>query len=105
MSRSARPTTYGSTSSRREERPARSPSTCPNRKGPPVSVLPQNDHIDVSLSRDTPRQTCIPQVWTESRLKRSWEKGIRNSAVQPSESMLVPTSHTGSHDESVNSLA
>src|ERR1041385_2452639 len=73
---------------------------CPNREGPPVSVLPQNDHIESSLSRFSWRQTCMPQVCIESRANRSCEKGIRNSAVHPSESIAVFASHTGSQDGS-----
>jgi hypothetical protein len=46
-----------------------------------------------------------PHVCTESLEKRSWLKGMRISAVQPSESTCVAASHTGSHDLSLSAAS
>ena len=43
---------------------------------------------------------CSPHVCTVSRGKRSCAKGMRSSAVHPSESIVVATFHTGSQDSS-----
>src|ERR1700694_18625 len=77
----------------------------PKREGPPVSSGFQKDHMETSLRRLSVRQICMPHDWTESRPKRSWENGILNSAVQPSESICVLTAQTGSHEGSANSVA
>ncbi|NJD09553.1 MAG: hypothetical protein FIB01_03575 [Gemmatimonadetes bacterium] len=54
---------------------------------------------DVSLVRATLRWNWMPQrcgVPSTGALKRSCESGIRNSAVQPSESTLAAPSQIGS---------
>jgi hypothetical protein len=53
-----------------------------------------------SLVRATSRQTPKPKVWAGCAVKRSWLNGMRNSAIQPSESMAVATSHTPSQERS-----
>src|SRR5450759_2231450 len=53
-----------------------------------------------SFSRSTYLQNCRPHCWTASREKRSWEYGIRSSAVHPPPSTCVAASHTGSHESS-----
>src|SRR3954463_10031911 len=95
------PTTYGSSSARPGALVMTRPCRCPNRGGPPDSCSPQKDHCDSSLSRLSWRQICRPQVCSSLvDGKRSCENGIRISTVQPRESMLVLTSHTGSHEGS-----
>ena len=46
------------------------------------------------------RTKRTPQTCWGAPENRSCENGIRNSAVQPSESIAVATSHTGSHESS-----
>src|SRR5882724_11177289 len=95
-------TTYGSSSARPGALVITSPCRWPKRGGPPVSCKPQNDHCDNSFSRLSWRQICSPHVCSAVvEGKRSCEKGMRISAVQPSESTLVLTSHTGSQDGSL----
>src|SRR5690242_3556172 len=72
----------------------------PKRVGPPFSLAFQYDHMSFSLVRCVQRHICRPHVCTESVGKLNWESGMRISAVQPSESIRVATSHTGSHDAS-----
>src|SRR5437667_366702 len=68
---------------------------------PPVSCRPHQLHCDSSFRRFSCRHICSPQVCSSPvEGYRSCENGIRSSAVQPSESMFVCTSHTGSHDGS-----
>jgi hypothetical protein len=49
-------------------------------------------HAERSAYRSMSRQTPNPNVWDGARAYRSCDSGIRNSAVQPNESTLVPTS-------------
>ena len=49
------------------------------------------------------RRKLIPHTYCGFWMKRSWEYGMRSSAVQPSESRLTFPSHTPSHELSSHS--
>ena len=76
------------------------PERSPNCEAMPVTLVRYTGQLSRSFSRATSRAIAIPIVTCGLRVKRSWSKGIRNSAVQPRESTLVAASHTPSQDSS-----
>jgi hypothetical protein len=58
-------------------------------------------HSTVSFLRWITRVTLKPHSCSGAGAKRSCESGMRNSAVQPSLSTLVATSHTASQAKSM----
>ncbi len=59
-----------------------------------------NENSVDSCFRSIHRRIWIPHTASDDGLKRSWERGISISAVQPSESIVVWTFQTGSQEKS-----
>ncbi len=76
------------------------PGTAANCEAIPVRERLYSGQLYRSLNRATSRSIMMPKVFSCSDGYRSWLSGIRNSAVQPSESMRVATSQTPSQDSS-----
>src|SRR5205823_1496991 len=93
-------TTYGSSSTRFGAGMSRSPRRWPKRDTKPLSVFNMKGQKLNSFLRRMVRTNRIPHTCSAAPEKRSCEKGIRYSAVQPSESIDVATSHTGSQESS-----
>ena len=96
---SARPVTYGISSRLRvfgrDVRPVRSAHAC----GPPGRRFGVNASTLTSPFLPMSRRTWMPQVVSAApTLYLSCEKGMRSSALQPSESIDAPDSHTASHE-------
>ena len=66
----------------------------------PLSFFPTKGNNASSFLRWIQRMTRTPHTCARARANRSWEKGIRSSTVQPSESTDVAASHTGSQESS-----
>jgi len=94
------PTTYGTSSSRfgvwASFKCVRSPKFETN----PFALFEMSGHVSVSLRRPIWRTTANPNVASSDGLKRSCEKGMRNSARQPSLSRETATSQTASQPPS-----
>ena len=72
----------------------------PNRLTNPWSEGRTGAQYDRSPVRKWSRWKLIPHDWTSAWPNRSWDSGIRNSAVHPPSSREVATSQTASHDPS-----
>src|SRR6185436_15084418 len=78
-----------------------SPDSSPNDDTYPVAFFESSGHELVSLSRAIDRVIAKPKGAPLAGLNRNCEKGMRNSAFQPSRSRLTVTSHTASQLSSV----
>src|SRR6185295_14031131 len=94
----------GSTSSRRADLSPVIPASSPNCETKPLRSGRTGDQSSDSLRRAMSRETCSPHTCAPcpeaALLKRSCERGMRNSAVHPALSTFVAASHTASHPES-----
>src|SRR2546426_8901728 len=79
------------------------PSRSAKRDTRPLSFLLMNGNKACSCFRSIQRTKCTPHTWSGVSEKRSWESGMRISAVQPRESTDVAASQTGSQDASSKS--
>src|SRR5437016_10286535 len=79
---------------------SRRPTRWPKRDAYPVSVFFLNTHWESSFLRNTQRKKLTPHTCSRTWGNRSCENGIRISTTQPSESIAVATSHTGSQERS-----
>ncbi len=95
-----RATAYGRSSSGFDEPTRRTPTRSAKRDTRPFSFLPMNGNRACSCLRSIQRSKCAPHTWSWAFENRSWERGMRISAVHPRESTDVAASQTGSHDAS-----
>ncbi len=93
-------TRYGSTSRRRGGSIPWIPTRSPNSDTHPDASFGIGFHCTVSFLRWINRSMLNPHTSSGSSEKRSCENGIRNSAVHPSSSTSVATSHTAFHESS-----
>src|SRR6185503_12765862 len=93
-------TEYGMISSRRGLLMPVMPCTSPNCEASPVCDRRHTGQLDRSFVRPTSRWTATPNVCVSFFGYRSWLSGMRNSAIQPSESIEVFTSQTASQEMS-----
>jgi hypothetical protein len=88
----------GSTSDLRGARIRSSPRSSPGAETSPGELRVQGDQVLRSSCRAISRMIPTPHTRSPATrsLNRSWENGMRNSALQPRESIEVATSHTAS---------
>ena len=93
-------TAYGAISSRRGVGSAPMPLSVPACDTYPFTLrLRRGQEIRWPV-RATSRLISSPNVCSVPGAKRIWLNGMRNSATQPAESILVATSHTASQEPS-----
>jgi hypothetical protein len=78
------------------------PCSSPIRDDHAVSFLGTGIQKMSSLREGTQRSMLSPHTCASPAVKRSWENGMRISAVQPSESIVAFPSHTGSKRPSMS---
>src|SRR5256885_8970178 len=93
-------TRYGAASSRRGAWSPSSPWISPNCDTKPACDCRKSGQLTRCEYRYRSRSIVKPNVWTRCPPHGNCESGIRNSAVQPAESIWVATSHTASHAKS-----
>ncbi|MCX5743741.1 MAG: hypothetical protein NT062_14710 [Proteobacteria bacterium] len=90
------PVRYGRSSSRRAGRNPVIPSTVPNFDTIALPLVGHGDHVLCSVVRPTMRRTCMPHSCEFPLGYRSWDSGIRNSAVHPVGVIAASPVHTAS---------
>src|SRR5207248_4031405 len=79
------------------------PSRSAKRDTRPFSFLPMNGNRACSCFRSIQRTKCTPHTWSGASEKRSWERGMRISAVHPRESTVVAASRSEEHTSELQS--